>query len=515
MPLKILSGSKLSVLFKVISLAILLSLLGTLGISAIAVGEFVIGAFIFIAMILFGVVYLTKISVPMKFFLPGLLLLISFVVAPIFYTISMSAFNFQTGNYITKPEAVSLIEEQGVSQDEMGTAFDVRIGRDSNNELALLVSDTYEQKYYISTAKSITEISLDQLTLDEFQIANSAPNFTQLPEAELASLDQDLNAFRFFYSDEFYLILEGFDFAAVYQQSLVYDEISDTFTNLQTGGVYADNGRGNFVNESNPEDFLIPGWRSPIWFENYLNLITNPQIREPLLGVFMWTVFFASVTVLTQFAFGLLIAMALNKEIKGRRFYRIILILPYAIPSVMSILIWAGMFNAEYGAVNAILNTDIAWFRDGNFAKFAVLLVNLWLGFPYFYLVSSGALQAIPSELGEAASIDGAKPSQIFQMITLPLLLKILTPLLISSFAFNFNNFNLIFLLTGGGPRDDLGGEVAGATDILISYTYRIAFGTEIQNLGLASAISVVIFILVAVISLYGIRRTKVLDELL
>jgi arabinogalactan oligomer/maltooligosaccharide transport system permease protein len=93
----------------------------------------------------------------------------------------------------------------------------------------------------------------------------------------------------------------------------------------------------------------------------------------------------------------------------------------------MSILVWAGMFNAEYGAINAILNTDIAWFRDGNFAKFAVLLVNLWLGFPYFYLVSSGALQAIPSDLAEAASIDGAKPTQVFRLITLPLLLKILT----------------------------------------------------------------------------------------
>jgi arabinogalactan oligomer/maltooligosaccharide transport system permease protein len=100
-------------------------------------------------------------------------------------------------------------------------------------------------------------------------------------------------------------------------------------------------------------------------------------------------------------------------------------------------------------------------------------------------------------------------------MITLPLLLKILTPLLISSFAFNFNNFNLIYLLTGGGPRNDLEGEVAGATDILISYTFRIAFGAETQNLGLASAISVVIFILVAVISLYGIRKSKVLDEFL
>jgi arabinogalactan oligomer/maltooligosaccharide transport system permease protein len=218
-------------------------------------------------------------------------------------------------------------------------------------------------------------------------------------------------------------------------------------------------------------------------------------------------------TVLTQFAFGLLLALALNKPIRGRRIYRSILILPYAMPSVMSILIWGGMFNTEFGAVNEILGSNIAWFQDPTFARVAVILVNLWLGFPYFYLVSSGSLQAIPSELLEAAAIDGANPRQVFSKVTLPLLLQILSPLLIASFAFNFNNFNLIYLLTGGGPREQLDGEIAGSTDILISYTYQIAFGSNLQDLGLASAISVLIFFLVASISLYGVRKSKVLES--
>ncbi|MEY4422740.1 MAG: hypothetical protein RL581_1278, partial [Actinomycetota bacterium] len=207
--------------------------------------------------------------------------------------------------------------------------------------------------------------------------------------------------------------------------------------------------------------------------------------------------------------------IALNRKIFGRRIYRSILILPYAMPSIMSILIWGGMFDTEFGAINALFHTHIAWFLDVNFARFAVILVNLWLGFPYFYLVSSGALQAIPSELTEAAQIDGANPRQIFSKVTLPLLLQILSPLLISSFAFNFNNFNLIYLLTGGGPRDTLGGEIAGATDILISYTYQIAFGSNVQDLGLASAISFVIFIIVASVSLYGLKRSKVMENFL
>ncbi|MFM8190715.1 MAG: ABC transporter permease subunit, partial [Candidatus Nanopelagicus sp.] len=216
---------------------------------------------------------------------------------------------------------------------------------------------------------------------------------------------------------------------------------------------------------------------------------------------------------LTQFSLGLLVAMAMNKPIKGRRIYRSIFILPYAIPSIMSILVWGGMFNTEFGAINALLGTEIAWFQNATFARVAVILVNLWLGFPYFYLITSGAMQAIPGELSEAAAIDGASPRQVFTKITLPLLLKIVTPLLIASFAFNFNNFNLIFLLTGGGPRNELDGQIAGATDILISYTYKIAFGTNVQDLGLASAISVIIFIIIASISLYGVRKSKVLES--
>jgi ABC-type sugar transport system permease subunit len=159
--------------------------------------------------------------------------------------------------------------------------------------------------------------------------------------------------------------------------------------------------------------------------------VKNEKVRGPLVSVFLWTITFAGLTVLTQFALGLLVAMAMNKAIRGRRIYRSIFILPYAMPSIMSILIWAGMVNTEFGAINNILNTDIAWFSSPNFARAAVLLVNLWLGFPYFYLISSGALQALPSELEEAAAIDGASPAQIMARIKLPLLLQILSPLLI------------------------------------------------------------------------------------
>jgi arabinogalactan oligomer/maltooligosaccharide transport system permease protein len=215
-----------------------------------------------------------------------------------------------------------------------------------------------------------------------------------------------------------------------------------------------------------------------------------------------------------MFFVGLILAIALDKRIRFRNFYRGILILPYAMPSFMSILIWAGIFNREYGAVNVILGLDVNWLDSAWLARGVLLLVNLWLGFPYFYLIATGALQALPKDLEEAASIDGASGSQIFWRIKLPLILQILSPLLVASFAFNFNNFNLVYLLTGGGPTNVLEGERAGATDILITFAYKVAFSANDQDYGLASTISVVVFLIVGILSLWSLKRSRVLEEI-
>ena len=503
-----------AIVIKYILVALAISVLLFFAQSAFASAEYEIAAFLALSIFAIAITYLTKISIPLKFFLPGLLFLAAFAIGPILYTLVMSGFQYQTGNYISKEQAIERVTALGVEADEAGTTFDVRVGRIDNGDVALLASDPFVTNQYFLTTES-TRIPLEAaaLELDGDGLAITAPGFTEFENREFRAIEQEVLQTRFKYQDEFFLKLEGSDIAAVKRQKLAFDSASDQFRDLITGDVYRDNGRGNYANINDPEQVLQPGWRSPIWFSHYIDLFTDDKVRAPLIKVFLWTVIFASVTVATQFALGLLVAIAMNKAIIGRRIYRSIFILPYAMPSIMSILIWGGMFETEFGAINNLLGTDVAWFQNANFARAAVIIVNLWLGFPYFYLVSSGALQAIPSELSEAAAIDGANARKIFSKITLPLLLQILAPLLVASFAFNFNNFNLIFLLTGGGPRNDLDGEIAGATDILISYTYRIAFGTNVQNLGLASAISVIIFIIVAAISLYGIRKSKVLES--
>jgi arabinogalactan oligomer / maltooligosaccharide transport system permease protein len=503
---------KVSFAFKLVVLLLIGSVLVTLIQSAFAQGEFLIAAFLAIAVLLMVITYLTKVSIPLKFFLPGILLLVAFVLSPIVFTVTMSGYNYKTGNIISKAEAIEQIQNRGFESDADGTSFDIKIGRYQAQE-ALLVSDAINNAFFISTVRDRIPLNPADLTINEFGVAESAPDFEVLTDSEMASADKVYSGKRFTYQDEFFIAIEGFEVGIVSRQVLSYDADKDQFNNIVSGEVYVDNGRGNYAIADNPDLYLEPGWRAPVWFENYTKLFTEERLRGPLISVFTWTVIFASLSVITTFALGLLLALALNKPIRGRRVYRSILILPYAMPSIMSILIWGGMFNTEFGAINNLLGTDIAWFQNALFAKFAIILVNLWLGFPYFYLVSSGALQAIPSELLEAAAIDGANPRQIFRRITLPLLLQILSPLLIASFAFNFNNFNLIYLLTGGGPRSELDGELAGATDILISFTYKIAFGSSVQDLGLASAISLVIFLLIASISLYGLRKSKVLES--
>jgi arabinogalactan oligomer/maltooligosaccharide transport system permease protein len=178
------------------------------------------------------------------------------------------------------------------------------------------------------------------------------------------------------------------------------------------------------------------------------------------------------------------------------------------------------MFATDNGFINRSIlglpdGKGVHWLTETGPARIAVLLVNLWLGFPYMFLIATGALQAIPSDLSEAAGLDGAGPWKIFRLIKLPLLLVSLAPLLIASFAYNFNNFTIIYLVTGGGPIIDPTLKItAGGTDILITFVYRIAFGgAGGADYGLASAFSILIFAIIGSISFFSFRRTRALEE--
>jgi maltose/maltodextrin transport system permease protein len=259
---------------------------------------------------------------------------------------------------------------------------------------------------------------------------------------------------------------------------------------------------------------IQPGFKVGVGLAHYNRMLLDADFRGPFVSIFIWTVCFAGFTVLFSASLGLALAVLLNWEgFKGRTVYRTLLFLPYAVPGFISILVFKGLFNQNFGEINAILDSLLgirpAWFADPLLAKVMILIVNTWLGYPYFLILCTGLIKAIPADLYEASAIAGAGPLVNFFKITLPLIMKPLTPLLISAFAFNFNNFVLISLLTDGRP-DFLNTKLpAGTNDILVSYTYRIAFTDSGQNFGLAAAISTLIFVMVAAMGLLQLKLSQ------
>jgi maltose/maltodextrin transport system permease protein len=287
-------------------------------------------------------------------------------------------------------------------------------------------------------------------------------------------------------------------------------EADDSLTRAADGAVFKPNRDTGFFQSASGET-LQPGFKAFIGVGNYARMLFDAEFRGPFLSIFTWTVVFSALTVFFATLIGMLFAVMLNWE--GMRFrttYRTLLFLPYAVPGFISILVFKGLFNQNFGEINAILDALVgvkpAWFADPLLAKTMLVIVNVWLGYPYVMILCSGLLKSIPADLYEASALAGAGPATNFLKITAPLIIKPLAPLLVSAFAFNFNNFVLIALLTDGRP-DFLSTKLpAGQTDILVSYTYRIAFRDSGSDFGLAAAISTLIFFLVAALSLINLR---------
>ncbi|WP_018249482.1 sugar ABC transporter permease [Orenia marismortui] len=249
---------------------------------------------------------------------------------------------------------------------------------------------------------------------------------------------------------------------------------------------------------------------------NFKSILTLASWRRTFVGVFTWTVIWAITNTFLIFGLGLFLAVVLNhKSIKGRNILRTILMVPYAIPAFISTLIWRGLLNYNFGQVNKILASmglgKVPWLQDAMWAKVAVILVNLWLSFPFAMALCSGVIQSISDTLYEAAEVDGATPWQKFTRITLPLVLRQIAPLMIMQFAFHFNNMGIIYLLNDGNPAvfGNQGG--AGGTDILISWVYKLTMDKLKYNY--AAAISIIIFFIVAGFSVYQFRRTNSFKE--
>lgn len=462
-----------------------------------------------LALIAIDVIYIPQRHfVPGKYLIPGTLFLLVFAVYPVFYTAYTSTTNYGTGNILSKSQAINQIEQQSIGSSADAVRYDLQIlaEGDADGELAYLLTDP-DGNAFLGTAEGLEALSADQVIADGRR--QTVEGYVALNSGEAQDRVADIRSFVV-PSDQGDIVNDGFGSAFVKTQRYVFDSETNTMVDTIDGTVFEDQA-GYFVAESGRQ--LLPGWRASVGLDNYQRLFTDPDVRGPFMRVFVWTIVFSTMTVATTFALGLLLALVFNEaRMKGRRLYRSMVIIPYALPSFMTALVWRGMFNQQFGVINRWLGTNLPWLDGHWLPYFSILLVNLWLGYPYMFLVCTGALQSIPLELREAAFVDGASGFKAFQKVTFPLLLIAVSPLLIASFAFNFNNFNLIYLLTEGKPP--IPGSDAGRTDILISYTYKLAFaGGRGADYGFASAVSLVIFVLVAGISAFSFRYTKTFEQ--
>ncbi len=472
-------------------------------------------ALLAVTLVVVNIVYLPRRFVPLKYLVPGLFLLAVFALYPVIYTAYISTTNYGTGFVLSKSQAISQIEAQSVTRAEGAVAFDATALRGDDGRFAgYALYDPATEELFLGTEESFEplegDVELQVLSTTGRTFVVSAGDYEGVRPGELDELPGYPAAgvtFAIPAGDDRFIGISGGQ-AVESRATLSYDAARDAIVDLESGNVYENTG-GQF--ESAAGERLNPGFTDNVGFANFREVLSGTQFRGDFVRVLLWNIGFATLSVLTTFGVGLLLAVVFNDErMRGRKIYRSLVIIPYALPAFMTALVWRGLYNRTYG-VNRWLGTDIPWIDKPVWSMASLILVNLWLGYPYMFLVSTGALQSIPSDLKEAAFVDGATGLAAFRKVTFPLLLTAVSPLLIASFAFNFNNFTLVYLVTNGGPRN--AGDSAGTTDILLSWTYRIALGDEPKQQGLGAALSVMIFVIVAVFAAVGFKYTKAYEE--
>jgi arabinogalactan oligomer / maltooligosaccharide transport system permease protein len=457
--------------------------------------------------------YLTRRHIPAKYLAPGTLFLLAFQVFPILYTASTAFTNFGDGHRGSKQEAIVAIQTASVVRVPGSTEYTLTVattGDPATGPLVFLVTDPATGQVSVGDATGLRPLDPDSVTVRPDGKVTAAEGYTLLTAGQASLRSQEITEFAV-PTEAGAIRSTGLSRAYEGRALRTYDEECDCVRDVDGRTWAADEKIGAFVAADGER--LPQGWKVNVGLDNFVRVLADDRISGPFLRTLVWNLTFAAGSVLVTFVFGVTCALALHHpRLRWRRLYRVLLVLPYAMPSFAMLLVWRDMFNRDFGLINQMFGLDVDWLGDPWTARFAVILVQLWLGYPYMFLVSTGALQAIPKELTEAAAIDGASPWQAFRQVTLPLLLVALTPLLISSFAYNFNNFNAIALTTEGGPFPADNPSV-GATDLLVTYMYRLAFGAAGAQYGFAAAVSIFIFALVAIISAISFRRTRAQEE--
>ena len=480
------------------------------------IGNFSIVVIVAIAAMFISIVFVYDKQYPLRWMSVGLVLMLIFSIYPNVMTIYISFTNYGTGHLLTKELSLQQIsKEKYLPQD--GEAYSWTAFKNELGDTILWLTDGEGESFMAMPELPLVEADFENYGVVGFGddgIPTEIEGYTKL-NAITASIDKNLTEIKFGDVDNTIQIRSPQE-AANLRPRYEYNEETDEFMNIETGEVYRlfD---GTYVTNDGKE--LIPGFNAWVGLDNFKEILTRKALRDPLKNIIVWNFFFPAISVFLQFGLGLAIAILFSSpDFKPKKLVRSLLIIPYTIPSLITILMWRGMLNPEVGIINRTLenlfNISPMWFTDKWLARSALIVVNLWLGYPYYMLVCSGALQSIPTDVYQAAKVDGANGWQQFTKITLPLLLVAVGPLLLMSYIYNFNNFNLIYLFVNGGPPIPGAAMKAGFTDIMISFVYNLAFtGGRGTNYGLASAVTLFIYLIVLGLTLIQFRFTNMWEE--
>ncbi|ACR67458.1 maltose ABC transporter permease MalF [Edwardsiella ictaluri] len=497
---------------KWLAVSLLTLLTGYLTIVMYAQGEYL---FAMLTLILLGgglYIFANRRAYAWRYVYPGLAGMGLFVLFPLICTIAIAFTNYSSTNQLSQERAQSVLLQRLFTS---GQTYTFSLYPDGG-QWRLQLTDAQSGQRYLSGPFNLSQPDL-QISM---AVADSASQGSAATLRTVTQHRQTLNSLVALLPDGTALRMSSLRQFAASRPLYTLGDDGRTLTDNQSGIAYRPNMQSGFYQAVNADgnwrsERLSPGFTVTTGWKNFLRVLNDEGIRQPFISIFIWTLLFSVLTVIFTVAVGMVLACVVQWEaLRGRAAYRVLLILPYAVPAFISILIFKGLFNQSFGEINMMLSQLFgirpAWFSDPLTAKCMILIVNTWLGYPYMMILCMGLLKAIPEDLYEASAMDGAGPLQNFFRITLPMLIKPLTPLMIASFAFNFNNFVLIQLLTNGGP-DMLGTSTpAGYTDLLVSYTYRIAFeGGGGQDFGLAAAIATLIFLLVGALAILNLKASK------
>jgi len=274
-----------------------------------------------------------------------------------------------------------------------------------------------------------------------------------------------------------------------------------------------------FTNYSTPKN--IPPANPVDWvgLDTFKEIANRPLWSGAFARTVTWTFVWAALATITSYTGGMLMALTLlNRKLKLPRLFRSIYVLPYSVPAMLSLMVWRNLLNGQFGPINnmlkqwGIISENIPWLSQIGMARFSCVMVNLWLGFPYFMMLITGVMTSVPADLYEASQIDGANKRQQFMKITLPLVLYQTIPLFIMSFSYNLNNFGAVYYLTQGGPTDTATTQSgAGGTDILMSWMYKLTY--DLRQYNKAAVLAILLFLVVAPFAIYNFSRTKAFKD--